>query len=188
MSSQKKKILDRGVQRKSQKLLKKEVALALTGSIGVVESIKLIRELRRHGAAVTVFVTPSVSKFIGYLSLEWASEKKVVFDVLAAVDHFGDYDLIVYAPLTLNTLSKIATGICDNPVTLLSASHWAKKTVQCFVPVMNEVLMEHPQFKVHQEKIEQWGGKFFIGNKQEDRLKMPDAEALTQWLILQIES
>lgn len=173
------RIEDRGIRRTSDTLEGKKIALAVTGGIGSVESVKIIREIRRRGGLVTAFMTPEALLFITALSLEWASERPVVTALQARVEHLETYDMVVVAPTTLNTLSKASLGITDNPVLLLIASQIGRKGKLLFVPTMNGMLYEHPSFKESETKLKSWGAKFYVSALEEDRLKMPDPLLLT---------
>ena len=120
-------IKDRGVIQKSEQLVGKRLGLGICGGIGAVEVIKIIRELRRYGAGVTPFLTPTGERFITALSVEWAAERAVVRDWEARAPHLEDYDAFLVAPATLNTIVKSATGIADNVVTLMVAAQIGAK-------------------------------------------------------------
>ena len=170
-----KKIHDTGVELKSKRLENRQIALGISGSIGAVETIKIIRELRRHGAVVTVFTTPAALKFITALSLEWASGKKIVSDEGAEVEHLISFDLVLIAPATLNTISKCSLAIADNAVTLLVASHLGGGKPLLFFPAMNGQMQRHPAYQEHAKRLSGWGAEFFFPNIEEDRLKMPSS-------------
>lgn len=174
--SKPKKINDRGVHTKSSALKNKKIGVAICGGIASVESVKIIRELRRYEADVTAFYTPEVKKFITELPVEWASGKKVVTEAQAEVDHLENYDLVVVVPATWNTIAKSALGIADNVVTLLVASHLGKKGKCLFVPAMNLSLQQHPLFETYKSTLESWGAEFLISSVEEERIKVPTPE------------
>lgn len=174
---------DRGVERKSDRLKGKRVALAACGGIGAVELVRVTRELRRHGAEVTIFITPSVTAFISELSLEWAAGSKVVREAGAGVDHLEPFDLVVVAPATLNTISKCALGITDNVVTLLIAGQLGRNAPLLFVPTMNVQLRNHPAFAEHVTRLQLWGAQFFPSEVEENRLKMPSPELILEQAV-----
>lgn len=178
-----KKIADRAVRVKSQSLKGKDIAFAVCGSIGAVEVVKIIRELRRHEAKVSVFFTPSVEDFVSELSVEWASGERVVKKMGAHVESLEEYDLVLVAPATLNTISKSALGIADNCVTLLIASQLGRRGPVMFVPTMHVQLKQHPKLMEYEEWLKSWGARFFDGEVEEDRLKMPDAEKLVATIV-----
>ena len=180
------RVSDRGVRSKGRELQGKKIALAVCGGVASVEVVKIIREVRRFGASVQVFVTPDVKRFITALPLEWASGRKVVEEASSEVEYLEEFEAVLVCPATLNTLSKAALGLCDNAVTLLIASQW--KTSQLFfVPTMNLQMWGHPLFSDYHEQLLGFGAKFYPFESEEDRLKMPDAEKLVRWLIKELK-
>jgi phosphopantothenoylcysteine decarboxylase/phosphopantothenate--cysteine ligase len=179
----KQRISDTGVEAKSTQAKGRRIALGICGGIAAVESVKIIRELRRHGARVTPFFTPSVTAFIGELSVEWAAGEKVVLQTGADVDHLQDFDLVVVAPATLNTIAKSALAICDNAVSLLVAGQLGRRGKLLFVPTMNLDLQQHPAYPEYVKRLEGWGAKFFACAPQESRLKMPAPEEIAERVL-----
>lgn len=171
------------VRQKSDRLSDKWIGMGICGGIGSVETVKSIRELRRHGAKVTAFFTPSAEDFITHMSVEWAAGNPVVKKMDARMDHLEPYDLVVVAPATLNTITKCALGISDNPVTLLVATQLGRKKNLCFVPTMNADMASHPVYLDHVKQLKSWGAKFLTQEEEEDRLKMPSPETLTQFIL-----
>ena len=178
-----KKLADRGVEIKSQALKDKQIAVAVCGGIASVESVKIIRELRRFGAEVTAFYTPQVTQFITELPVEWATGKKVITEAQANVDHLEDFDLVVVVPATWNTISKSALGLSDNVVALLISSQLGKKGAILFVPAMNSSLQQHPLFESYREKLESWGARFLISDEEEGRIKVPTPETIAAQVV-----
>lgn len=166
--------IDRGVEVKSRIFSDMRFALGVCGGIACVETVKLIRELRRHGPEVMVFFTPSVEKFMTPLSVEWASTHPVIIGWDGEVKHLDDYQAVLIAPLTFNTLSKMALGICDNPVTQLAAAQLGKKTPLFLFPTMNESLRNHPLYEKNVLLLRSWGAKVLESELEENRLKIPD--------------
>jgi len=167
---------DRDVEKKSDKLAQKRIAFGVCGGIGSVEVVRIVRELRRHGAEVTVFITPGVTRFVGELSLAWSSGRSVVSELGADVDGLEDFDVVVIAPLTLNTLSKLSLGLCDNPVTMVTASHLGKQRKCILFPTMHASLANHPRLAEHLEKLQSWGAVVHFPVLEEGRMKMPSPE------------
>lgn len=181
------KIADRGVIPKSDALSGKRIGFGICGGIAAVETVKAIRELRRHGARVSAFCTPSVENFITHLPLEWASGERVIDSLEADVDHLEDFDLVLVAPITLNTLAKCALGLCDNSVTLLVAGQLGRRAPLLFVPTMNLQLSQHPLYGSYRNTLEGWGATFLI-SEEEDRLKMPDPVSIAEAVIRAVKS
>jgi phosphopantothenoylcysteine decarboxylase/phosphopantothenate--cysteine ligase len=176
-------IQDKGVENKSSRLVGKRVGFGICGGIGAVETIKLIRELRRHGADITVFLTPSATRFVTRLSVEWAAQGKVIEEAGADVDHLDPFDVIVVAPLTWNTLAKAALGLTENPVALALAGQFGRKGPVALVPAMNLQLSQHPLYGKYASQLESWGAHFYPSPEEEGRLKMPTPVDLAEWLM-----
>src|SRR4030065_2547534 len=109
---------------KSDKLIGRKIVLGVTGSIAAVETVKLCRELPRHGAEVHAVMSKDAQVIIHPWALEFATGRTVTTEIDGRVQHVafcGDVpdkaDLLLIAPATANTISKIACGIDDTPVT-----------------------------------------------------------------------
>jgi phosphopantothenoylcysteine decarboxylase / phosphopantothenate---cysteine ligase len=174
---------DTGVELKSRALEGKRVGFGICGGIGAVECVRLIREVRRHGADITAFLTPSAARFITPLSISWACQSPVRTEAGSEVDHLDEYDIVVVAPLTFNTMAKCALGMTDNAVALLVSGQLGRKGKLAFVPAMNSQLKNHPLFPEYQRTLENWGAKFLIEEEKEGRLKMPAPERFGEWLL-----
>ncbi len=174
---------DVGVKSKSTRLKDKRVAVAVSGGIGAVEVVKIIRELRRHGATVTAFMTPTASRFVGEDALSWAANRPVVKEASYEVEYLQEFDILLVAPTTLNTLSRAALGLTDNVVCLLIASHLGAKRPAIFVPAMNAVMKSHPLYTEYRKRLSSWGVKFLESEAEEDRMKMPSPEAVAEMVL-----
>ena len=172
---------DLSVSPKSTRLKGKRLAMAVCGGIGAVEVVKIIRELRRHGAEVFPFMTPSAGGFITPLSVSWAAGREVASESGYEANHLTPFDLVIVAPATLNTIAKAALALADNSVGLLLASHIGGRKPVLFVPAMNAGMKRHPEFENYRQKLESWGGHFLVPEEEEDRLKMPTPETLAAW-------
>ena len=106
------------------------IALGVTGGIAAYKSLELIRLLKKQGAEVIVIPTPAALSFIGEKSWEAISGNPVYKDfstTAGSAQHIAigkRAAALVIAPLTANTMAKIAAGISDNPLTatVLSAT------------------------------------------------------------------
>ena len=98
----------------------KKILLGVTGSIAAYKSLLLIRLLIKAGAEVNVIMTPAAKDFVTPLSLSTLSKNKVLFDLFEE-DSWNNHvmlgrwaDIMIIAPLSCNTLAKMANGFCDN--------------------------------------------------------------------------
>ncbi|HQV61342.1 MAG TPA: flavoprotein, partial [Chitinophagaceae bacterium] len=104
--------------------------MGITGSIAAYKSVYLVRLLIKAGAEVKVIMTPSAKDFVSPLTLSTLSRNPVIidlFDEQSWANHvmLGRWaDVMVIAPLSCNTLAKMANGLCDNLLlaTYLSAT------------------------------------------------------------------
>ena len=140
----------------------KKILLGVTGSIAGYKSALLTRLLIKAGAEVRVVMTPSAADFITPLTLSTLSRNPVVTDlasngVWADHVHLGRWaDYMVIAPLSCNTLSKMATGACDN---LLMAVYLSATCPVVVAPAMDEDMWKHPATRANLEKLRSYGNR-----------------------------
>lgn len=114
---------DRAVQAHSSRLNGVRVALLVTGGIAAFRIPALVRELRRHGADVYTYVTPTALQFVTRDALEWTSLHPVVEALDGRAQHVEHQpDVYLVAPASYSTIGKFANGIADNAVTTALAS------------------------------------------------------------------
>jgi len=114
---------DRALEPTSGLLAQRRVALLVTGGIAAFRTPMLVRELRRAGADVQVYVTEAALQFVTPAALEWASLHPVLAVLDARAQHVElSHDVYVVAPATYSTINKVAQGIADNAVTTTLAS------------------------------------------------------------------
>ena len=140
----------------------KKIVLGITGSIAAYKSIYLVRLLIKAGAEVKVIITPAAKDFVSSLTLSTLSRNKVLadlFDEQSWANHvmLGRWaDIMVIAPLSCNTLAKMANGQCDN---LLVATYLSATCPVIVAPAMDEDMWNHPATKTNLKKLE------IVGNK-----------------------
>jgi phosphopantothenoylcysteine decarboxylase/phosphopantothenate--cysteine ligase len=140
----------------------KKILLGITGSIAAYKSILLLRLLVKEGAEIRLVMTPSAKDFVSPLTLSTLSNHPVLselFDEQSWSNHvmLGRWaDLFVIAPLSCNTLSKMAGGQCDN---LLLAVYLSATCPVIVAPAMDEDMWKHPATKANIEKLNQFGNR-----------------------------
>lgn len=148
----------------------KKILLGITGSIAAYKSAFLLRLLVKAGAEVKVIMTPSSSDFISKLTLSTLSKNKVLvdlFDEESWANHvmLGRWaDVLLIAPLSCNTLSKMAHGQCDN---LLLAVYLSATCPVVVAPAMDEDMWHHPSTKENIGKLIGFGNKIIPVDKGE---------------------
>src|SRR5438067_9845705 len=138
----------------------KKILLGITGSIAAYKTPLIVRQLIKAGAEVKVVITPSGEDFVSKLTLSTLSRSSVLsdlFDEETWANHvaLGRWaDLMLIAPLSCNTLSKMASGQCDN---LLLAVYLSAVCPVLVAPAMDEDMWHHPSTKSNLETIEKHG-------------------------------
>jgi len=148
----------------------KKILIGITGSIAAYKAIYLVRLLVRTGAEVKVVMTPAARDFVSSLTLSTLSRNPVVidlFDEQSWANHvmLGRWaDVMVIAPLSCNSLAKIAHGLCDN---LLLAVYLSATCPVVVAPAMDEDMWHHMATKENLRKIEAFGNKIIPVEKGE---------------------
>ncbi|MGQ9582341.1 MAG: bifunctional phosphopantothenoylcysteine decarboxylase/phosphopantothenate--cysteine ligase CoaBC [Thermoplasmatota archaeon] len=168
---------------KSRRLEGKRIALGVTGSIAAVECVRLVRELIRHGAEVLPVMSPSAAKIVHPDALWFASGNRPITELTGAVEHValcgrgpGRVDLLLIAPCTSNTISKVACGIDDTPVTTFAATALGAGIPVMAAPAMHESMYEHPAIRGNMERAAALGMEFISPKVEERKAKMAGME------------
>ena len=164
---------DTGVSQISNSLVGRKVLLAVTGGIAAVESIKLCRELRRHGAHVSPMMTKEATKVITPLALSWGSNSDIISNWDSSMSQLDDYDGIIVAPATRNTISKHVNGIIDSPVMMALSAARGKGTPLIFVPSMHSDLFDDPVTSEILSQLSSEGSHVIIDREKEGKIKQP---------------
>ena len=148
----------------------KKILLGITGSIAAYKAIYLVRLLVKNGAEVKVIITPAAKDFVSTLTLSTLSKNDVLvdlFDEKSWSNHvmLGRWaDVMVIAPLSCNTLAKMAHGYCDN---LLLATYLSATCPVVIAPAMDEDMWHHTSTKNNLSKLESYGNKLISVEKGE---------------------
>jgi len=145
-------------------LLEKKILLIICGGISAYKSLEVIRFLKKRGAKVKTILTKSAIEFITPLSVASLSKEKVYQDLFdakneAEMDHISLSrwsDVILVAPATANTISKLSNGSSDD---LASAVMLASDKDIFLAPAMNVRMWEHPSTKENLNKLKNFGYK-----------------------------
>ena len=140
----------------------KNVVLAVCGSIAAVKTVELARELRRRGAEVFPVMTPEAQRILHPDALHYACGHEAVSEIGGDVGHVtfcgveGDADLLLIAPATVNTISKIACGIGDTAVTTFASAALSHMPV-IIAPSMHGSMYDNPIFRRNLDDLEELG-------------------------------
>ncbi len=142
----------------------KNIVLGITAGIAAYKSAYLVRILVKRGANVKVVMTPSSKEFVTPLTLSTLSKNEVFSSFTNEEDENAQWnnhvelalwaDLMIIAPATANTLSKMSNGTCDN---LLLAVYMSAKCPVYYAPAMDLDMYKHPSSLASFEKLEAFG-------------------------------
>ncbi|MBO9620681.1 MAG: bifunctional phosphopantothenoylcysteine decarboxylase/phosphopantothenate--cysteine ligase CoaBC [Niabella sp.] len=171
----------------------KKILIGVSGSIAAYKIVHLVRLLVKAKAEVQVIMTPAAKEFVTPLTLATLSKKEVLTD-LATGNTWANHvalgrwaDLLLIAPLSCNTLAKMANGHCDN----LLLSVYLSATCPVMVsPAMDEDMWQHPATKKNINTLKAFGhivlaphhGELASGLIGEGRMEEPEQ------IIRQIEA
>jgi len=142
----------------------KKVLLGITAGIAAYKTAGLVRLFIKLGAEVQVIMTPASKDFITPLTLSTLSKNPVhstFYDKEAENELWNNHvelglwaDIMVIAPATANTLSKMTNGVCDN---LLLATYLSSKCPVYFAPAMDLDMYIHPSTKNNLDQLQHFG-------------------------------
>jgi phosphopantothenoylcysteine decarboxylase / phosphopantothenate---cysteine ligase len=164
----------------------KKILIGISGSIAAYKIIYLVRTLIKGGAEVKVIMTPSARDFVSPLTLSTLSRNPVLTDLFSDQSWSNHVmlgrwaDVMLIAPLSCNTLAKMAYGHCDN---LLLATYLSATCPVVVAPAMDEDMWHHPTTKKNLELLQSYGNTVIPAEKGElasglfgdGRMAEPDA-------------
>lgn len=137
-------------------LQNKKIIVGITGSISAYKAALLVRLLVKDEADVQVITTEAARRFVADLTFSNLSQKPVFSDLWAGSwsehVHLGvEADLMIVAPATVNTLAKMANGLCDNALT---AVYLSARCPVMVAPAMDADMFAHPQTQANLARLE----------------------------------
>ncbi len=178
---------------KDSALSGKRIVLGVTGSIAAVETVKLARELIRRGAEVYPVMTQAATRIIHPDSLYFATGHRTMTELTGAVEHVqlcgdveGHADLLLIAPSTANTISKIACGIDDTPVTTFATTAMGTGIPIMIVPAMHATMYGNQAVIRNVERLKRLGVEFVGPRFEEKKAKMADTDEIVSRVVRRI--
>ena len=179
----------------------KRILVGVTASIAAYKVNFLVRLLKKEGAEVKVIMTPASHEFVTPLTLATLSQNPVISDFTVDKSS-GEWtnhvemglwaDVMLVAPATANTLSKMCSGEADN---FLLASYLSAKCPVFIAPAMDLDMYQHSSTKSNLETLESYGnhiipaedGELASGLEGKGRMAEPEniVEALRQYFYPQ---
>jgi len=170
---------------KSKRLEGKRIILGVTGSIAAVDDVRLIRELIRHGAEVFPVMTHSATKIIHPDALWFASGNRAVTELSGDVEHVKHCgkiphraNLLLIAPCTSNTISKMAWAVDDTPVTTFAATALGTGMPVMAAPAMHESMYDHQGVRENMRRLESLGVHFISPRIEENKAKLATVDEI----------
>ncbi|NHK31234.1 MAG: bifunctional phosphopantothenoylcysteine decarboxylase/phosphopantothenate--cysteine ligase CoaBC [Asgard group archaeon] len=175
---------------KSTLLAKKRIAIGMTGSVAVLEIVKLARILMRNGATVYAAMTTAARELVQPDLVEWAIGNPVITKLTGQIEHVhlcGQHpdkvDLLLIAPSTANTIGKIANGIDDTVVTTFATTAFGTGIPIAIVPAMHATMYDNPMVIENISKLKK-EGVYFIGPRiEEGKAKIATNEEILEQVI-----
>ena len=171
-------------------LYQKKILLIICGGIAAYKSLDVIRILKKNGSNVKTILTKNAQNFVTPLSIASLSQEKVYTDLFnsdneSEMDHISLSrwaDLILIAPATANTISKISFGFTDD---LASTVVLASNKKIFIAPAMNVRMWEHQSNKENLKKLKEYGyevigpeiGEMACGEYGEGKMTEPESIA-----------
>ena len=167
----------------------KNIVLGVSGGIAAYKTATLVRLFIKAGAHVQVIMTPASKDFVTPLTLATLSKNPVYSSFFNEDDDNAQWnnhvelglwaDLMIIAPATANTLSKMTNGNCDN---LLIATYLSAKCPIYFAPAMDLDMYKHPSTLASFSALTQFGntiipaesGELASGLSGEGRMAEPE--------------
>ena len=175
---------------KGEELKGKKIALCITSSVAASECPKIARELMRHGAEVYTVMSQKAREIIHPNLMEWATGNPVVTELTGKIEHVAlagihenKVDLVLVSPATANTISKIACGIDDTPITTVVSTAFGSKIPIMIVPAMHESLYDHPIVSENIKKLASLGVEFINPRIEEGKAKIASLDDIVEAVI-----
>lgn len=134
--------------------LKKEILVAVSGSIAAYKTCELVRNLTKEGYPVNVIMTANATRFIGPITFEALTNKKVRINEyeqgMAHIDAKNSASVMAVVPATANIIGKMANGIADD---LVTSTYLAANCPVIVAPAMNPFMYAHPSVQRNLKRL-----------------------------------
>ena len=135
---------DTDVEVRGSSLSGRHVLLGVTGGIAAVDTVRLARELRRHGAKVSVIMTPSAQEIITPMAVRWASQGEVITDWDGDLSALSGFDAVLVTPATRNLIASFIHGLMNGPLLMALSAARGRDCPIMMVPSMHNDLANDP--------------------------------------------
>ncbi|MEC8353707.1 MAG: bifunctional phosphopantothenoylcysteine decarboxylase/phosphopantothenate--cysteine ligase CoaBC [Candidatus Thermoplasmatota archaeon] len=164
---------DTDVELRGNSLAGKKILLGVSGGIAAVDTVRLARELRRHGASVSVMMTHSAQKIITPLAVEWATQSEVITQWESDLSALDEVDGILIAPATRDLLASYIHGLQHGPILMSLRAARSRNCPVMMIPSMHADLADDPVTSDLVEEVQKLGISVYWGKEQEGKRKTP---------------
>ncbi len=167
----------------------RRILLGVTGSVAAYRSPDVARLLMRHGAEVYPVMSDMAEQIIHPNLLEWATGNPVVTKLTGKIEHVhyttgsSRVDVLLIAPCTANSVSKIASGIDDTVITSFVSSALGAGIPIVIAPAMHDTMYAQPIVQENIRKLTELGVIFVEPTQEEKKAKLASPENILQAVI-----
>ncbi len=179
--------------RTTRLLAGRHILVGVSGSIAAVEVPKIVRELIRHGADVRAVMSQEATRIVTPEALQFATGHPPILQLTGNVEHVtflgpGEdrADLYLIAPATANTISKIAHGIDDTPVTSCASVALGGGVPILVAPAMHANMGQNPAVRESLDRLRSWGVGVVSGAAAEGEEKIATPEEVAAAVLHRI--
>ena len=169
---------DTDVEVRGSSLSGRHVLLGVTGGIAAVDTVRLARELRRHGAEVSVIMTPSAQEIITPMAVRWASQGEVITDWDGDLSALSGFDAVLVTPATRNLIASFIHGLMNGPLLMALSAARGRDCPIMMVPSMHNDLANDPVTEDLVFQCTKQGVQILWGAQEEGKRKTPNHEEI----------
>lgn len=169
---------DTDVEVRGSSLSGQTILLGVSGGIAAVDTVRIARELRRHGANIRVAMTHSAQRIITPLAVEWATQGEVITDWDGNMEVLNEVDGILVAPTTRDTMASYIHGLQHGPLMMALSVARSRNCPVMMVPSMHLDLANDPVTDDVVNEIRKQGIHVLWGEENEGKRKTPHHEEI----------
>jgi phosphopantothenoylcysteine decarboxylase/phosphopantothenate--cysteine ligase len=179
---------------KGTQLQGRRLLIGVTGSIAAIEVPHLVREIIRYSGDPIVVLSKEATRLVATDALTWCMDKEPATTISGRSEHIKwvahpDFkvDLYIMCPATANSISKLANGIADGPVTLTALAAFGAGIPILIVPAAHTVLLDNPITKSNIKYLKKQNVHFLENLEEENKYKFPPLNQFMQKIFDLIE-
>ena len=171
-------VRDTDVEAQGSALKGRRVLLGVTGGIAAVDTVRVARELRRHGAEITVVMTKAAQRIITPLAVRWATQGPVITNWDGDMEVLNGIDGVLVVPTTRDTLASYLHGLQNGPLLMALSVARTRNAPIMMVPSMHVDLANDPMTEDLVDRARHQGITILWGEEAEGKRKTPSHETI----------